>query len=173
MGDSEQANRGVHDAIVVLGADFLSDGSPSPALRRRARHGARLYLEGKAPRLILTGGSRRGRDPIREAEAMAKIAGELGVPREAVVLERRARSTFENARLTAFLMRRRGWSCALLVSDQEHLPRACMAFRAFGITTQGAPVPERPRDLRASLREAVAYAWYVFRLNMMARRRQR
>ena len=56
---SQQDQRRAVDAIVVLGAAQYN-GRPSPVLRARLDHALRLYNEGYAPRIVVTGGVGRG-----------------------------------------------------------------------------------------------------------------
>ncbi len=64
-------------------------------------------------------------------------------------------------------MRARGWTMALVVTDAVHLPRALLAFRAFGIDAKGAAVAGGARDEPAwtwpyhLAREALAFLWYA------------
>ena len=70
---------------VVLGAQVLSGGRPSRTLEARVRHAAQLYKEGKVGLVVPTGGL--GEHPPSEAEGMACIPPEEGVPEEAVAVE--------------------------------------------------------------------------------------
>lgn len=128
---------------VVLGARVHPDGSLSPALVDRVRAGARLVHEGKASRLILSGGSPDGRPT--EARAMAALAGELGVAREQLVLEEASRSTFENAARCRPLLGDE--TEILLVTCDFHLARAVAHFRTHRLTVW--PVASR-RTLSAA-----------------------
>src|SRR5919199_6458196 len=65
-------------AIIVLGAAQY-DGRPSPVLRARLDHGIALWRAGRAPRLIVTGGSRAG-DRTTEAAVGRAQAGAHGGP---------------------------------------------------------------------------------------------
>ena len=150
-----------HDVIVILGAGL------GPALRRRVAHGARLFHEGKAGHLIVTGGA-IGTRPT-EAEAMRALALEHGVPEDRIIIEDKATRTFENALYTARIMDDRDWARALVVSDPFHLPRALFLFRRLGITASGAAVRERCGEPRwrwygGYVREAGAFAATVLRL---------
>ena len=84
-----------------------------------------------------------------------------------LVLETESRSTIENARCSARIMRARGWTKALVVTDAVHLPRALMAFRAFGIEAKGAAAAGGARDEPVwtwplhLAREALAFLWYA------------
>lgn len=152
------------DAVVVLGAAFRPDDTVSPALVRRARHAAALVRAGRAPRLIASGGPCGGSGARSEAEAIAAIAEEEGVPGAAIVLEPTARSTRENACRCAALMHGRGWCRALIVTDGYHMPRALMAFAACGLTVSGSAVPGTAGGPMVRLREAAARGWYRLRL---------
>ena len=80
------------DAILVLGSF-----DPNAAL-----HGARLWLAGWAPKIIMSGGVAHKGQLLDtgwnrpEAEVFAEIAMKEGVPREAILLESRAQNTAEN-----------------------------------------------------------------------------
>ncbi len=150
-----------HDVIVILGAALGPGGEAGPALRRRVAHGARLFHEGKAGHLIVTGGATGS--PPTEAEAMCALALKHGVPEERIIIEDKATRTFENALYTVRIMEDRGWARALVVSDPFHLPRALFLFRRSGIAAAGAAVSERCgeplwRWYGAYVREAGAFA---------------
>jgi uncharacterized SAM-binding protein YcdF (DUF218 family) len=153
------------DAIVVLGAAVGADGRPGKALRRRVAEGVRRLEAGAAPVLLLSGG--KGDGVPAEAEAMRDLALAAGVAEARLVLETESRSTLENARCSARIMRARGWTKALVVTDAVHLPRALMAFRALGIEAKGAAVAGGARDQPVwtwpvhLAREALAFLWYA------------
>jgi uncharacterized SAM-binding protein YcdF (DUF218 family) len=148
------------DLIVVLGAKVLEGGVPSPALIARVEHGAALWHSGVAPRLLLSGGV--GRFPPSEAEVMRDLALARGVPHGRIVLEAGSRNTAGNARLTAALMRARGFAAATIVSDPFHLLRARQHFRRYGFEVATSPAPLAGRGLARgdrlawTLREAFA-----------------
>ncbi len=119
-------------AIVVLGARVLPNGHAAPALQRRAERAAELYRAGRAPLLFFSGGS-AGTQPS-EASIARDIAVSLGVPAEVCVLEDKSHSTAENAALTVPLLKERGITDVLLVSDGYHLMRAQAHFAALGVT---------------------------------------
>ncbi len=153
------------DVIVVLGAAVGPPGGPSAALRRRVAEGVRRLEAGAAPVLLLSGG--KGGGVPSEAEVMRDLALAAGVAEERLVLETESRSTLENARCSARIMRARGWRRALVVTDAVHLPRALMAFRALGIEAKGAAVMGGARDQPVwtwpahLAREALAFLWYA------------
>jgi uncharacterized SAM-binding protein YcdF (DUF218 family) len=150
---------GTADALVVLGARVLPGGVPSGALLARVEHAAALYHRGVAPWLVLSGGE--GVHAPSEARVMLRLAVEAGVPASACVLEEESRSTWDNARFSARLLRERGARRVVVVSDPYHLLRARQCFRRQGweVAMSPAPLEGRMRTLdRAywTVREAFA-----------------
>ena len=129
FGQRDRARR--TQAIVVLGARVLESGAPSGALQARVERGAALYQQGLAPLVVFSGGV--GRHPPAEALAARDLALSLGVPPGACAVEVESHSTAENAALTARLLRARGLSEVILVSDPYHLLRARQYFWRAGI----------------------------------------
>ncbi len=92
------------DAIVVLGGGLdtaYSGVRDLPDLKDSADRvwvGARLYKEGAAPLVVVSGGS-FSRDSKVEVEAigMARFLMDLGVPSDAILKEMKSRTTLENA----------------------------------------------------------------------------
>lgn len=117
------APEGAYDAIVVLGCRVNEDGRASRVLARRARRAASLWLDGRAPLVVLTGGV--GSHPPSEARAAAAILRERGVPDDAMILEERSTSTAENARFARALTDARR---VLIVTDGFHATRAALVF---------------------------------------------
>ena len=126
------------DAVVVLG------GGLRPALPPRRRvevneagdrllTGVELIREGKADRLVLSGGRvtfRRDDPAPAEARSAATLARWLGVPAGTILLSEAARNTAEEAAAVQELANRQGWRSVLLVTTASHLPRATATFRA-------------------------------------------
>ena len=161
-------NASKFDAVIVLGAAVRAGGGPSPTLLRRTRHGARLVLAGEAPVLMVTGGV--GVHAPAEALVMRDIAMKDGVAEDAIVIEDTATDTLSSGRACAAIMRSRGWSRALIVTDDFHLPRAVMIFRWLGVEARGSAAPGTRQDLGwrrwcyFRLRDLAAWPWTVLRL---------
>lgn len=159
---------GAADAIVVFGAAVWSGGKASPTLMRRTLHAVDLHKQGLAPLIVLSGGM--GKHPPTEAEAMAFLCRDAGVEDAALILEDRSTTTFENVAFSAEMLRTRGLSRVLVVSDAYHLPRIKLCFRYLGFDTRGsAPARDiaptkRSRVIRAWLREMAALPWYFLTL---------
>lgn len=132
------------DAIVVLGnrPPVDADGKVRPELRRRVETGVRLWKEGRAPLLVMTGGPAPSGHV--EAEVMRELAVTLGVPRDAIRVEGRSRDTIENAGFTLAMLCEADASCEprlLVVSSPFHLPRAGELFECAGARVVVAPTP--------------------------------
>ncbi|MGB3312028.1 MAG: YdcF family protein [Nodosilinea sp.] len=134
------------EAIVVLGGSIKPQFPPRPWIDvaeegDRVLHGARLYLAGKAPLLVFSGGRITwGQGQIRsEAEDMAELAAALGVPNRAMLMEPDSLNTFENATYTQVLLADRGIKRILLVTSAMHMPRALAIFRKQGFEAIPAP----------------------------------
>ncbi len=128
----------------------------SARLRRRVERGVRLYHQGVAPVLLLSGG---GSGPEPEAEIMRRIALATGVPQAALLTEPHSRDTLGNARETAALLATHGVRSIVLVSDRTHLPRAALLFGLAGVEIAGrSGVRSRslPGEIVAAIREMAA-----------------
>ena len=126
-------------AIVVLGGGVLPAASPRPWIEitdagDRILYGARLYLAGKAPILILSGGRipwRGGGSP--ESVDMAAIAEWMGVPTEAILQDPTSQNTYQNAVNVKKILQERGLNQVLLVTSALHMPRSLLIFKQQGI----------------------------------------
>ncbi len=151
------------DLILVLGR-ALRDDQPTEVFRARLERAARLYREGYAPRVLLTGGL-TGKATRTEAEAGLEVLVAAGVPSAAVLLEDQSRHTLENLFHTRQTMRELGLRTILLVSDRLHIARAEAYARGFGldVTSSPSPYPSRVPVLGAAtraVREAFFVHWY-------------
>lgn len=122
-------------AMVVLGGAIAppESGLPYPNLgpaADRVWHAARLYHAGKAPVVVLSGGSDLATSEHPEAVAMGRFVQALGVPASAVLLEDSSRTTEQNARFSAVLLRQQGVQRVLLITSALHMERARRHFEA-------------------------------------------
>ena len=152
------------DAIVVLGAAQY-DGTPSAVFASRLDHAVRLFEDGLAPVLIVTGGGREG-DRTTEAAVARAYAVARGVPDSAILAEDRGRSTLESLEAVAGILREHGMRSALFVSDRTHMLRVLRMGKDLDIAAFGSPTPTSPSDahlaarLDATLHELGALALY-------------
>jgi len=126
------------DAVVVLGGGLRPALPPRRGVEvneagDRLLTGVQLIREGKARRLVLSGGRvtfRRDDPSPTEARSAAILARWLGVPEETILLSDTPRNTAEEAVAVQQLAKQGNWRSVLLVTSASHLPRATATFRA-------------------------------------------
>ena len=99
-----------------------------------------LYLAGRAPRILISGSALDGK--VSEAQMIARLLRQRGIPDSAILLENNSRNTYENARFTDIIMRGQKLKSALLVTSALHMPRAAGSLQKRGIqvtAASGAP----------------------------------
>lgn len=132
-------------AIVILGGDLRRTGNGSvvplyPGLLslERERDGAALYRRTHLP-ILITGGRQRPDEPSI-AEVMAdSLQQDFHVPVE--WLENSSVDTWQNAQLSAVILREHGIKSIYLVTHAWHMRRALMAFSHTGLAVTAAPMP--------------------------------
>ena len=170
-GSAEEGPR----VAVILGAQVLPGGRPSPTLEVRTRHAGELYARGRVETLIPTGGE--GEHPPGEAVVMSAILQEMGVPEAAILREDEAASTWESALRVAEIARRRGIREVLVVTDPLHCVRTAASFGRVGLRAVAEPVYSSPMwrkkwSRRGQFsRESGALLWYRIRHGVGARSR--
>lgn len=132
------------DAIVVMGAAQY-DGRPSPQLQARLDHALGLWRFGVAPLVVVTGG-KQPLDRFTEAEASAAYLVDNGVPLEALVLEGEGTNSYDSLAATAALLRERGLSTVVLVSDPFHSLRIRLTAEELGLEAYVSPTRTSPVD---------------------------
>jgi uncharacterized SAM-binding protein YcdF (DUF218 family) len=144
------AARGGPDGIVVLGASIDVDLSAAhgTAVTRSApdRIIAAAALARRYPnaRIIFTGGSANLiSDDAREADYATAVFESLGVSRERLTMERRARNTQENAEFAKAIAAPKDGERWLLVTSAFHMPRSVGLFRKAGFAVEPYPVDWR------------------------------
>ena len=133
---------GKADAIVLLGGGVRGDVhlGTLPDVNQRADrmiYTAALYKAGKAPLVVLTGGSEP--ENRSEAQLMKDVLAVMGVPARAMLLEDKSRNTNDNALYSAVLMNNRGIKRILLVTSAFHMRRAVPLFERQGFEVIPAP----------------------------------
>jgi uncharacterized SAM-binding protein YcdF (DUF218 family) len=130
------------DVIVVFGgntqanrANWFEPYNRATAVDRIDRAEA-LYLAGRAPRILLSGSALEGK--VSEAQIVARLLRQRGIPDAALILENDSRNTYENARFTDITMRGQKLKSALLVTSALHMPRALGSLEKRGIQVTAA-----------------------------------
>lgn len=122
------------ECILVLGAGVNEDGTPSNALKARLNTGIRLYQQGIAPKLLLSGDN--GQVEYDEVSAMKAYALEAGVPEEDIFMDHAGFSTYDSIYRANYIF---CVSRCLVVSQKDHLYRAVYGCERAGIKALGVP----------------------------------
>lgn len=133
-------------AIIVLGGTVARKSEQLPEVEEvegsRLAPAARLFHLKKAPKIIVSGGNPYTRlgEERSEAHDMAEYLEGLGIPKDAIILEGRSRTTLENAKEVAQVLKTLPQGNVLLVTSAFHMPRSLSAFRKFGLNPIPVPV---------------------------------
>ncbi len=89
--------------------------------------------------IIPTGGQGLSHQGLAEAEVAAAKLEEMGVPRTDIIIEKRARTTYENAIYINKWLEKNKYDKIYLVTSAVHMPRSLAVFKSTGIDV--IPVP--------------------------------
>lgn len=160
------------DAIVLLGGGTESPDTPRQMVEvngagDRVLYAAKLYQQGAAPVIIVSGGnlkfsSARGYTP---AEEMRALLITLGIPENAVVLQDKSQNTSEDALYTRALLTERGFSKIILVTSANHMDRAIMLFEKEELEI--IPAPADYSVTQRSWDNLMQWNWKTVLLNLV------
>lgn len=142
-----QGNQKV-EYIVVLGGGYTWDEKWAPSSNLinnslpRLNEGIRLWLANPGSKIIFTGAAAKT-NPVSTAEAGARVAESLGVPRTAIITLDSPKDTEEEA---AAVKQAIGDAPFLLVTSASHLPRAMIFFEHAGLHPLPAPANQLAID---------------------------
>ena len=129
---------------IVLGGVTNTDKKPRDRVyfykgADRITHAVHLYNRGIIKKILVSGGSSKliNRD-IKEAHNLHAFLRMLGIPEEDIIVEDEARNTYENASLSAEILKKefRGEK-HLVITSAFHLRRAMGCFRKTGLDVEG------------------------------------
>jgi vancomycin permeability regulator SanA len=152
------------DIAVVLGARVYADGHPSDALADRVRTACKLYQNGTVKKLLFSGGP--GDGSIHETEGMKRMAIQLGVKPEDILLDAHGVNTQATVKNTEAVFQQLHASRILVVSHFYHLPRIKLAYHREGWEVYTVPAKESYllRQMPYNMAREVAALWeYYFR----------
>lgn len=120
------------DAIVILGAAINSQ-----TLYNRSLQGLKLYEQGLAPVMVLSGGRISDKD-ISEANFMERIIDKNAKQPVNLILEDQSHSTYENIKNTKVKLPEA--KSIIIVTDRYHFARAVLlAKKNFAAVTWSSP----------------------------------
>lgn len=146
------------DVGIILGMAMWGD-KPSPGLQERLDYGLELYREGKFPRFIVSGGLDRADYKYTEAEGMKNYLVEQGVPENAIIMEDKSTSTYENLRFSQKLMKSKDLNTAVIITHTFHGQRALEIARELNYNRPelGLTDSQVMSMLKYKTREILAY----------------
>ena len=149
-----------YDAIVVLGAQVLPDGTPNVQLAWRLDAAAEAYRNKKVP-VVVCGA--QGRDePLPEAYAMKKYLTDRGVAEEDILTDPESFNTRQNLRNAAELLKNKPEvRKVMIVTSDYHVPRSLALAKDLGYEAVGLGSPCKPDYwVKNHAREALAWIKY-------------
>lgn len=147
------AQKGVRHIVVLGAARVTEDASPADRWDQglfRIMEGVRLWKGIPGAVLVLSGGSYPGGQS--NAEAMAALPEQIGIPRKALALETRAWDTMDEARLFSEIVGNKPFA---LVTSAVHIPRSLALFRSVGTNPIACPCDFRTKGMPAW------YTWFL------------
>jgi uncharacterized SAM-binding protein YcdF (DUF218 family) len=158
-------------ALVLIGATL-------PAVVRQFYPPLPAKEPGARPGAVVVLGAGRQRDAPADpddSEAAMMAQEVLRVwPEARTHIEPNSRSTWENARNTAALLRPLGVKSVVVVTDRAHMPRAILCFQRHGLRVEAVALESLPKPAWAPSagalsqvpviwREWAALIWYYLR----------
>lgn len=138
--------------IIIFGAAVRPDGQPSGAMRGRIEAALACASALGGATFMPTGAQGRHGGP--EAEVMADLLRQRGVPEPSITLERTGRNTIRSVLACARALRGRDGP-VYVATSAYHLPRCLLLLRLAGIRAR----PCRPSPLPASARRVKRWGW--------------
>ena len=126
------------DVIVVLSGGIDKGRYLSLVSSQRMVRGAQLYFEGRAKKILFTGGVPK-ENGVTESAVMAQEARRLNIPAEDIFVERRSQSTHEKVEEVKKMAGALRWKSILLVTSHSNMKRSLMAFEDAGFKVYRAP----------------------------------
>lgn len=122
--------------VIVLGCQVFPDGHPSLILRGRIQ-AAYDYLTAHPDAVCIASGGQNGSEPISEALCIRNTLVDMGIDEGRILMEDDSRSTEENLRFSAALVRERGLpATAAIASDNFHQLRGEIWAERNGLTAR-------------------------------------
>ena len=161
---SNLKNKNDYDCIIVFGAGIWGD-KPSPMLQDRLDEAIKLYEEGIAPKLIMSGDN--GREGYDEVNVMKDYAINKGIPSEDIFMDHAGFSTYESIYRAKEVFK---VEKAIIVTQKYHLYRALHIGNKLGINVTGVGADPRKysgqifRELREILARNKDFIQAIFKL---------
>ena len=128
------------DCIVVFAGGVGESGKPGQGYEERVQYAVELYKKGYAKNILFSSGYTY---VFEEPLVMKALAVSLGVLEDAIILDDRAKNTYENVKFTKDILEKHGWGNILLISSPYHMLRSQLVFNkiARAIKAIYTPMP--------------------------------
>lgn len=154
--------QGTPQVMVILGCRVMPGGAPSILLQDRLNTALNYWEDHRDITVVVSGGQGQN-EPKSEAQCMAEVLMDSGIPGDQILQEDRSSNTMENLVFTRDLLMEEGIDVRetdiLVVSNGFHLTRARMLAERFGygsVSTLAAPTTHLPSRIQMYIREPLA-----------------
>lgn len=139
--------------ILILGCGITDDGRPKPMLADRLDTGIRLWQQGAAPKILVSGD--HGRTSYDEVNTMKQYLIDAGIPDSDIFMDHAGFSTYESIVRAKKIF---AAESAVVVTQEYHLTRALYLCEHFGIDAVGVPADPHtyPGETVRTVREWIA-----------------
>lgn len=131
------------DCILVLGAGVRNE-KPTPMLNDRLEEAIKLYKNGKAPKIIMSGD--HSKEDYDEVNVMKKFAIERGVPSSDIFMDHAGLSTYESLYRAKEIFQVKK---VIIVTQDYHLYRSL--FIANQLNMEAVGYPSNPRYYKGQI----------------------
>mgnify|MGYP002251024095 FL=1 len=118
-----------YDVAIVLGYPCNADGSLSTVQKKRMETAINLYHKHCVHHLLISGSCVQ--NTYVEAEKMAAYALTQKIPKQVLVLETKARNTYENLKYAKCICDENQWENIIVITSPSHMRRAAFFVHKF------------------------------------------
>jgi uncharacterized SAM-binding protein YcdF (DUF218 family) len=154
---------------VVLAGGVGESGKAGQGYEERVMHAVGLYRKGYASRMVFSSGFTY---VLQEADVMKALGVSLGIPSDRIILEKKAKDTYQNVLYVREILQLQGWKSVLLVSSPYHMRRVSWVIKKVApeLRVLYSPVPNsifyaqgdgvQWRQIRGILHEYLGIVYY-------------
>jgi SanA protein len=140
------------DAVIILGAYVRPDGALSWILKDRLDTGLKVYNQGSASKILVTGD--HGQHEYNEVQAMKDYLQSHGVPAQDIFMDHAGFDTYDSIYRARDVFQVKS---AIIISQNFHIPRAVYIAKRLGLETQGVQARlYYPWWYRNTIRDSIA-----------------
>ena len=118
-----------YDTALVLGCPCHQDGSLSSFQKERMDCAIRLYQLHIVKTILISGSNVQNK--YYEAETMAAYARQQQIPKDAIIIEKQARNTYENLKYAKMIYDEKNMHSIVVITSLFHVRRAYFFVRKF------------------------------------------